>query len=93
MPITPSPGMIRPFPGMSPRAYNEKTNLMVCCPMTTQIKNYPFEVRIASTRPSSVVLADQIKSVDWRVRKATRKGAASADELADVRAKIFALIG
>ena len=83
----------RPALVLSPRAYNAKTNLMVCCPMTTQIKNYPFEVHIASTTPPSVVLADQIKSLDWRVRKATRKGLASADELADVRAKIFALIG
>ncbi len=47
--------------------------------MTTQIKNYPFEVQIASTTPSSVVLADQIKIRDWRVRRATRKGAVSAD--------------
>jgi len=39
----------RPALVLSPRAYNAKTNLMVCCPMTTQIKNYPFEVRIAST--------------------------------------------
>jgi antitoxin component of MazEF toxin-antitoxin module len=39
------------------------------------------------------VLTDQIKSLDWRVRRGTRKGAASAEELADVRAKIFALIG
>lgn len=83
----------RPALVLSPRAYNEKTSLMVCCPMTTQIKSYPFEVPIASTMPSSVVLTDQIKSLDWRVRKAKRKGAASADELADVRAKIFALIG
>ena len=43
--------------------------------------------------PASVVLADQIKSLDWRVRKATRKGAASAEELAEVRAKTLALIG
>jgi len=77
---------------LSPRAYNQKTDLMICCPMTTQIKNYPFEVQIAMT-PLSVVLADQIKSLDWRVRKATRKGAASAEELADVRAKISALLG
>ena len=83
----------RPALVLSPRGYNEKTNLMVCCPMTTQIKDYPFEVRIASTKPASVVLADQIKSLDWRVRKARRKGAASSAELADVRAKIFALIG
>jgi len=76
----------RPALVLSPAAYNEKTNLMICCPMTTQIKNYPFEVLIGGT-PASVVLADQLKSLDWRVRKATRKGAVSADELAEVRAK------
>jgi len=81
----------RPALVLSPAAYNEKTNLMICCPMTTQIKNYPFEVLIGGT-PASVVLADQLKSLDWRVRKATRKGAVSADELAEVRAKIMALI-
>jgi len=83
----------RPGLALSPRVYNEKTNLMVCCPTTTQIKNYPFEVQIKSTTAAGVVLADQIKSLDWRVRKATRTGSASADELADVRAKILALIG
>ena len=81
----------RPALVLSPAAYNEKTSLMICCPMTTQIKNYPFEVLIGGT-PASVVLADQLKSLDWRVRKATRKGAVSADELAEVRAKIMALI-
>jgi len=55
--------------------------------------SYPFEVQIASTTTSSVVIADQITSLDWRVRRVTRKGQASADELAEVRAKIFALIG
>lgn len=83
----------RPALVLSPRAYNEKTNLMVCCPLTTQIKNYPFEVRLANTTPPSVVLADQIKNLDWRVRKAKHKGTASADELAEVRAKVIALIG
>ena len=80
----------------TPQAGHEQVGhrpALVLSPMTTQIKNYPFEVQIASTTPSSVVLADQIKSLDWRVRKATRKSVASADELADVRAKIFALIG
>ena len=81
----------RPALVLSPAAYNEKTSLMICCPMTTQIKNYPFEVLIGGT-PASVVLADQLKSLDWRVRKATRKGAVSTDELAEVRAKIMALI-
>ena len=77
---------------LSPAGYNDKTSLMICCPMTTQIKNYPFEVLIAGT-PANVVLADQVKSLDWRVRKATRKGTVSAEELAEVRAKILALIG
>ena len=82
----------RPALVLSPAAYNDKTDLMICCPMTTQIKNYPFEVLIAGAPPSAV-LADQVKSVDWRSRKATKKGAVTADELADVRAKILALIG
>jgi mRNA interferase MazF len=60
--------------------------------MTTQTKNYPFEVVIAGTPPSAV-LADQVKSLDWRKRRASRKGTVSSAELADVRAKIRALIG
>jgi mRNA interferase MazF len=59
--------------------------------MTTQIKNYPFEVLIAGA-PRSVVLADQVRNLDWRSRNARRKGTATADELADVRAKILTLI-
>lgn len=82
----------RPAIVLSPAIYNAKTDLMICCPMTTQIKNYPFEVIIAGATPSAV-LADQVKSVDWRRRKARRKGAVSAGELAEVRAKILALIG
>ena len=82
----------RPAVVLSPAVYNAKTSLMVCCPMTTQIKNYPFEVVISAANPSAV-LADQVKSLDWRKRKAGRKGAISADELAEVRAKIRALIG
>jgi mRNA interferase MazF len=82
----------RPALVLSPIAYNSKTSLMLCCPMTTQIKSYPFEVPVAAPVPC-VVLSDQIKSVDWRVRKAKRKGKVSAEELADVRAKIRALIG
>ena len=81
----------RPALVLSPKAYNEKTSLMICCPMTKQVKDYPFEVLIAGS-PRSVVLADQLRSLDWRSRNATRKGAASADELADVRAKILTLI-
>jgi mRNA interferase MazF len=82
----------RPAVVLSPATYNAKTSLMVCCPMTTQIKNYPFEVIISGANPS-VVLADQVKNLDWRKRRATRKGTISATELAEVRAKLRALIG
>jgi mRNA interferase MazF len=82
----------RPAVVLSPAAYNGKTGLMICCPLTTQIKNYPFEVIVAGPTPSAV-LADQIKSLDWRKRRARRKGAISAAELAEVRAKVRALIG
>jgi mRNA interferase MazF len=82
----------RPAVVLSPAAYNAKTSLMVCCPMTTQIKNYPFEVVIAGSSPSAV-LADQVKSLSWRKRRARRKGIISAPELSEVRAKIRALIG
>jgi mRNA interferase MazF len=82
----------RPAVVLSPAAYNGKTSLMICCPLTTQIKNYPFEVIVAGPKPSAV-LADQIKSLDWRKRRARRKGAISTAELAEVRAKVRALIG
>ena len=82
----------RPALVLSPASYNDKTSLLICCPLTTQIKNYPFEALIAGT-PQNVVLADRVKSLDWRARKAVRKGAVSVEELADVRAKIRALIG
>jgi len=82
----------RPALVLSPAAYNSKTSLMICCPLTTQIKNYPFEVLIDGT-PASAVLADQVKSLDWRSRKAARKGHVSPEQLAEVRAKIHALIG
>jgi mRNA interferase MazF len=82
----------RPALVLSPAEYNDKTSLMICCPLTTQIKNYPFEVLIAGTPPSAV-LSDQVKSLDWRHRKAMHKGGVSPEELADVRAKVRTLIG
>ena len=76
---------------LSPASDNGRAGMIVCCPTTTRIKGYPFEVALAGT-PPSVVLADQVKSQDWRARKAARKGRVSAAELADVRAKLIALI-
>lgn len=83
----------RPALVLSPSAYNNKTGTMLCCPMTTQIKGYPFEVIIHAEGVSGAVLSDQVKNLDWRARKATPKGCASAEELDEVRAKISALLG
>jgi mRNA interferase MazF len=82
----------RPALVLSPAAYNSKTSLMICCLVTTQIKNYPFEVLIGGDPPSAV-LADQVKSLDWRRRNAKPKGQVLQEQLAEVRAKIYALIG
>lgn len=82
----------RPAVVLSPAAYNAKTSLLICCPMTTQIKNYPFEVIVAGGSPSAV-LADQVKSLDWRKRRAKRRGTILPAELEEVRAKIRALTG
>lgn len=82
----------RPAVVLSPARYNERAGMIICCPTTTRIKGYPFEVAIAGT-PPSVVLADQVKSQDWRARKATWKGRVSVSELAEVQAKLRTLIG
>ena len=82
----------RPALVLSPASYNARAGLMLCCPMTTQIKGYPFEVVIAGNKPSAA-LSDQVKSVDWKARKATRKGKVTAAELSQVRRKAIALIG
>ena len=82
----------RPAVVVSPSAYNSKTGLMLCCPMTTRVKGYPFEVLIAGNRPGAA-LADQVKSLDWVARKAQHKGRVSACELNEIRAKILALVG
>ena len=82
----------RPALVISPAKYNGKTGLMVCCPMTTQIKGHPFEVLVQVDGVTSAVLSDQVESLDWKVRHAQKKGAAAADAMVHVRAKIKALL-
>ena len=56
---------------LSPADYNGKVGLALLCPITSQIKGYPFEVLLpAGTRVQGAILSDQLKSLDWRVRKA-----------------------
>jgi mRNA interferase MazF len=81
----------RPAVVLSKARYNERASLMICCPTTIKIKNYPFEVKL-SGQPVSVALSDQVKSLDWRARNAKRKGRVTAAELAKIRANVIALI-
>ena len=61
----------RPALVLSPSAYNGKVGLAILCPVTSQVKSYPFEVAIpAGSKLAGVVLADQVKNLDWRVRQA-----------------------
>ena len=59
----------RPALCLSPKSYNAKVGLFICCPITNQEKGYPFEVKIPEKLPvTGVILADQIKSLDWHAR-------------------------
>ena len=56
---------------LSPKSYNGKVGLCILCPVTNQIKEYPFEVVIPAGLPvEGVILSDQVKSLDWRIRNA-----------------------
>ena len=60
---------VRPALVLSPKTYNQKTGLMVICPITSQVKQYPFEVAIVGKKITGVVLSDQIRTVDWKQRQ------------------------
>jgi len=81
----------RPALVLSPARYNGLRGMMICCPMSSRIKGYAFEV-VVSANPPSVVLADQVKNLDWRARRAVFRNAVSPDVLADVQAKIRSLL-
>lgn len=61
----------RPALVLTPSSYNAKTGLLIACPITSRIKGYPFEVEVKTETISGVVLADQIKCLDWKSRQAT----------------------
>jgi mRNA interferase MazF len=84
----------RPAFVLSPEAYNRKTSLFLACPVTSRVKGYPFEVALPAGLPvNGVILADQIKSLDWRERKAQFAARATAEVIEDVVALILPLIG
>ena len=84
----------RPAVILSPAAYNEKASLVIACPVTSQVKGYPFEVPLPKGLPvGGVVLADHVKSLDWRMRRAEKAGKAPGHVLADIRQRLGVLLG
>ncbi|GLP91996.1 endoribonuclease MazF [Gluconobacter frateurii] len=77
---------------LSPASYNKKSGMIVCCPTTTKIKGYPFELPLAG-EATSVVLSDQVRSLDWRAHRAKHKGRVSEKKLEAVRERARLLVG
>jgi mRNA interferase MazF len=78
---------------LTPTNYNKRSHLCVLCPITTQVKGYPFEVPIpAGHKVTGAVLSDQVKSISWEMREAEFFCAIPPTVLQSVRAKIKALL-
>ena len=83
----------RPALVISPKSYNRRVGLALVCPITSRIKGYPFEVELPQgMEVEGAILCDQIKSLDWRVRSATRMGSVPQSVIQEVTARILALI-
>ena len=82
----------RPALVISPASYNAKSGLMVCCPLTTKVKEHPFEVMTRIDGVDCAVLSDQVKSLDWKVGRAKKQGQVSDEVMIHVRAMIKALL-
>ncbi len=83
----------RPAIVLSPKAYNQKVGLAILCPITNQVKGYPFEVALPEKAGvTGVILSDQVKSLDWRVRKAEFKASLPEEVIDEVLAKLATLL-
>ncbi|MCW5548235.1 MAG: endoribonuclease MazF [Opitutaceae bacterium] len=84
----------RPAFVVSPEAYNQKTGLFIACPITSRVKGYPFEVPLpSSAKVSGVILSDQIKSLDWKARRAEFASATDEATLDEVVSRLLPVIG
>lgn len=83
----------RPAVVLSPLEYNQKVGLALCCPITNQVKGYPFEVALPKkSAVTGVILCDHIKSIDWKERGASFAMTLPQPILQDVLAKIGVLL-
>lgn len=84
----------RPAVVLSPQSYNRASGLVVVCPVTSRIKGYPFEVALpAGCAATGVIIADQIRSVDWVARHGTRFGTVPTHVLNTVKDLLIPLLG
>lgn len=84
----------RPGVVLSGTAYNKEIGLALFCPITSKVKGYPFEVLLPDGLPiSGAVLADQVRSLDWKVRRATRICPLPPETIDEVLGKIETLLG
>jgi len=84
----------RPGLVLSPKVYNQKSGLALVCPVTNQTKGYPFEVPIpAGCGVKGVILADHVKSLDWKARRAEKAGRIPLAILNEVLARLAPLLG
>jgi len=82
----------RPHLVLTDQGYNDKTSLVVCVPVTTKGKGFPFEVELAGLSLASWALTHQVTTRDWRVGSAFSRGFATKTEMSHVEAKIRALL-
>jgi mRNA interferase MazF len=83
---------LRPALILSPKKYNQKTSLAIMCPITSQVKGYPFEVLVETKEVKGVVLVDQIRSLDWKAREVKYVAKAKPGLINLVREKLSVLI-
>jgi mRNA interferase MazF len=83
----------RPAIVVSPKRYNSRSGLALFCPITSQVKGYPFEVLLPTELPvNGAVLSDQVRSLDWRARKATHICALPSATIDEVVGKLQTLV-
>lgn len=83
----------RPAVVLSPELYNKASGLCLVCPITTSIKGYPFEVTLQGAKKTSgIVLADQVRSIDWHSRKIKIVDRISTTSVATILAKLKPLL-
>jgi len=83
----------RPAVVISPQSYNGKVGLAIFCPITSQIKGYPFEVLIPAGLPvAGAILSDQVKSLDWRARNAKLICTLPTETMSEVLQKLATLL-